>query len=273
MVNNWLKPIRDAIVGLVFPQMCTLCAGAIESLDDGVTCEQCWQQMPTLTFLPRCTRCGLPWRAGTVSLHPSPLCTQCRDAGFSLLRFVGPYDGALRENVLFLKNHPYLCRRLKAMIIETFQREAVLHSATQVVPVPLHPLRQKERGFNQAELIAQIIAREAKIPPDRRTVVRIKHTGPHRAGMDTQARAKSVAAAFAVKRPERVRDQTILLIDDVFTTGATLNACSQALLQAGARAVYGFTVARVLGEFLAQSRTRVPGDSARFDLEVRTERP
>jgi ComF family protein len=190
-----------------------------------------------------------------------------------LLRFVGPYVGALRENVLFLKDHPHVCPRLKAMITETFQREDRLHSATRVMPVPLHPLRRKERGFNQAELIAQIIAREAKFPLDRHTLARVKHTNPHRAGMDAQARAKSVGEAFAVKRPDEIRDQTVLLVDDVFTTGATLNACAHVLLQAGAKAVYGFTIARVMGEALIPRRVAVPGDVTRSDLAVRTERP
>lgn len=272
-MNTWLKPLRDAIVGLVFPQMCTLCAAPVESLDDGVTCEQCWQQMPIILSLSRCVRCGLPWHTGVVPDHSPLLCTQCREASFSLLRFVGPYDGALRENVLFLKDHPHICRRLKAMISETFRREHSLHSATCVMPVPLHPLRRQERGFNQAELIAQIIAREAKIPCDRHTLARVKHTNPHRAGMDAQARAKSVGEAFAVKLSDKLPEQIVLLVDDVFTTGATLNACARALLQAGAKAVYGFTIARVLGGYLIPSRAAMPGDVTRSDLAVRTARP
>jgi len=269
---SWFKPVRDAFVGLVFPQMCTLCAALIESLDDGVTCGQCWQQMPTAISFPRCVRCGLPRRTGPTSVDASSPCVNCRDAVFTLLRFAGPYEGALRKNVLFLKDHPYICQRMKVMILETFQREDRLHSATQVMPVPLHPLRRKERGFNQAELIARLIARQAKIPLDRHTLARIKHTDRHRAGMDAQARAKSVGAAFTVKRPDRVRDQVILLVDDVFTTGATLNACGHALVQAGARAVYGFTIARVLGESLSPGRVKSPGDMTRSNLEVRTER-
>lgn len=189
-----------------------------------------------------------------------------------MLRFVGPYDGALRQNVLFLKDHPHICGRMKAMIIRTFQQETILHAATRVIPVPLHPIRRKERGFNQAELITQIIAREAGIPCDRHTLARVHYTNPHRAGMDARARAESVAAAFAVQRPERVRDQIVLLIDDVFTTGATLNACSQVLLRAGASAVYGFTVARTLGEFLIPRQRVVPGQ-ARSDLAVGTDGP
>ncbi|MBI3950937.1 MAG: ComF family protein [Acidobacteria bacterium] len=253
-MNNWLKPIRDAIVGLVFPQMCRLCAALIESLDDGVTCDQCWQQMPQVISGSRCVRCGVPQHVERTSADASARCPQCRGADFALLRFVGPYAGALRENVLFLKDHPLICQRMRAMIIETFEQENQLHSATRVVPVPLHPLRRKERGFNQGELIAQIIVREANILLDCQTLARIKHTGPHRAGMDAQARAKSVGAAFAVKRPDRIQNQIILLVDDVFTTGATLDACSHALIQAGAKAVYGFTVARVMGESLIRRR-------------------
>jgi ComF family protein len=261
-VNHWLKSFRDAVIGLAFPQMCVLCAAPIESLDDGVTCAACWQNMPRAMSEHRCARCGLPQYAQRRSADLLSPCSQCREAAFTLLRFVGPYDGALRENLLFLKHHPHICQRTRAMIMETYQREDKLHSATRVMPVPLHPLRRKERGFNQAELIAQIIARQAKIAFDRQTIIRIKHTERHRAGMDARARAKSLAAAFAIRRPEHIRNQAVLLVDDVFTTGATLNACSQALLEAGARAVYGFAVARVVGESLVAGRAKVAGGPA-----------
>lgn len=141
------------------------------------------------------------------------------------------------------------------MIAQTIHQESAFSRVERIVPVPLHPLRLRERGFNQAAVIAKVVAREMGIPLDSRTVIRIKHTDRHRAGMDEVARMKSVARAFAVTRPERIRGETILLVDDVFTTGATLNACSRVLVEAGAKAVYGFTVARVMTWHSATDRT------------------
>lgn len=152
----------------------------------------------------------------------------------------------MRENLLLLKHYPYLCERVRALIARTIRQEPAFARVERVIPVPLHPRRLKERGFNQAAVIAQVVAREVGIPLDSRTVIRIKHTDRHRAGMDAVARMKSVAQAFVVTRPERIRGKTVLLVDDVFTTGATLNACGRVLVEAGAEAVYGFTVARVM---------------------------
>jgi ComF family protein len=132
------------------------------------------------------------------------------------------------------------------LILAAFDEEPVLHEADVVMPIPLHPRRLKERGFNQAAIIARVISRHAKIPLKTRRLIRTKHTERHRAGMDARDRAQSVAAAFAVRQPEQIKDQVVLVVDDVFTTGATMNECSRTLMMAGAKTVYGFTVARVL---------------------------
>jgi len=244
-MNAFLATLRDAFAGLAFPSMCVICATPIESLDDGVTCALCWQQTLLTVPEPRCYQCGWPIRSQLPANH-QPRCTRCRDADFALLRFAGPYEGALRANLLFLKNYPHVCQRMRELVIAVFEKETALHAANIVIPIPLHLQRLRERGFNQATPIARLISRHAKIPLRTRWLVRTKHTERHRAGMDAKARATSVAAAFAVKRPEQIKNQIVLLVDDVFTTGATLNECGRTLMEAGAKTVYGFTVARVL---------------------------
>ena len=244
-MNAFLATLCDAFAGRVFPSTCAICAISIESLSDGVTCAQCWQQTPLTVSEPRCYQCGLPTRS-QLPADPQRGCTRCRDAAFALLRFAGPYEGALRANLLFLKNYPHVCQRMRELVIAVFEKETALHAANIVIPIPLHLQRLRERGFNQATPIARLISRHAKIPLRTRWLVRTKHTERHRAGMDAKARATSVAAAFAVKRPEQIKNQIVLLVDDVFTTGATLNECGRTLMEAGAKTVYGFTVARVL---------------------------
>jgi ComF family protein len=244
-MNALLTTLCDAFAGLIFPSTCVICATPIESLADGVACAPCWQQTPLAVPEPRCYQCGLPIR-GQLPADPQRRCTRCRDAAFTLLRFAGPYNGALRANLLFLKDHPHVCQRMRDLVIAAFEKETALHTVDIVMPIPLHLQRLRERGFNQATLIARLISRRAKIPLKTRWLIRTKHTERHRAGMDAKARATSVEAAFAVRRPERIKDQIVLLVDDVFTTGATLNECGRTLMEAGAKAVYGFTVARVL---------------------------
>jgi competence protein ComFC len=110
--------------------------------------------------------------------------------------------------------------------------------------VPLHPEREKERGFNQAAVLAEALSRFAQLPFADRALVRAQHTGRHRAGMDAQSRRESVENAFVVAHPRLIKGEHVLLVDDVFTTGATASACSRVLLEAGAEQVLVLTIAR-----------------------------
>ena len=113
-----------------------------------------------------------------------------------------------------------------------------------IVPVPLHPARERERGFNQAAVLGRVLAERSGLPLDEWSLVRVAVSERHRAGMDARGRRETVEEAFAVARPRLVRGERVLLIDDVFTTGATVSACAAALTAAGAREVYVLTVAR-----------------------------
>jgi ComF family protein len=110
--------------------------------------------------------------------------------------------------------------------------------------VPLHPSRERERGFNQAALLARTLAKATRLRLDEWSLARVGHGGRHRAGMDARARRESVEGCFAVARPRLVRGERVLLVDDVYTTGATASACARVLLEAGAREVFVLTAAR-----------------------------
>jgi ComF family protein len=124
------------------------------------------------------------------------------------------------------------------------QQREPLNSPNLIIPIPLHPERERERGFNQALLLARELARLSGLALDEHSVLRRLHTERHRAGMDAKARRKSVAEAFAVRHPKLVAGQRVLLVDDVFTTGATASACAAALREAGAAEVFVLTIAR-----------------------------
>jgi len=113
-----------------------------------------------------------------------------------------------------------------------------------IVPVPLHPERERERGFNQAAVLGRSLAQSTGLRCDEHSLVRAIHTERHRTGMDARARRESVAEAFTVARPRLIQGQSILLLDDVFTTGATVSACAAKLKASGARDVFVLTVAR-----------------------------
>jgi ComF family protein len=194
-----------------------------------------------------CWKCGALASGSVAEEHRREVrCRRCDDERFTAARACGAYEGALRASVLALKQEPNVSRRLARLLLET-QRRSPLSNATLIMPLPLHPERQRERGFNQAAALARTLARSTKLPFDEWSLARHVHTERHRAGMDIRSRRETVAGAFRVERPRLVAGERILLVDDVFTTGATVSACAGALKEAGATDVFVLTVARPVG--------------------------
>lgn len=237
--------LYDAALALVYPQACADCGRSVESRHDGVACDKCWDATHLFSKDDAlCWKCGL-FTAAEVSLEKrrNIRCGQCDDYAFDAARSCGFYEGALRASILELKRQPRVARRLAHLLFAALEREPI-SSADLIIPVPLHPARERERGFNQATLLARELARLSRLPIDEHSVMRGVHTERHRAGMDSIARRKSVAGAFTVRRRDRIAGRRVLLIDDVFTTGATVSACAAALKDAGAEEVFVLTVAR-----------------------------
>jgi ComF family protein len=240
-----LTHLRDGLTTLVYPAQCQVCDAMINRYADGVACNDCWTDA-TVTPLfdgPLCVKCGLPL-PGRITTHQPLHCGLCSALPFTA-RACGAYAGALAAGIRFLKSQPHLCHRLRRLIAHTFAEQRTRLAADVVVPVPLHRQRQRERGFNQAELIARLIAREGRLPVDTHLLIRTKPTERHRAGLDARDRSRSVAGAFRVARPHLVSPLSILLVDDVFTTGSTLSSAAQTLLDAGATSISVMTIARV----------------------------
>jgi competence protein ComFC len=236
--------LYDAALALVYPQACAVCGRSVESRHDGIACETCWNA----THLFReddtlCWKCGLFTAASiTDDRRERVRCGQCDDDAFDAARACGLYEGALRASILELKRQPRVAQRLARLMFDTLQRQPV-NSADLIIPVPLHPSRERERGFNQAALLARELARLSRLPLNEHSVVRRIHTERHRAGMDSRARRDSVADAFAIRHADSIAGRRVLLIDDVFTTGATVSSCAAVLKEAGADEVFVLTVA------------------------------
>lgn len=236
----------DAALSLIYPQPCAVCGvRLVESRADGTVCAQCWTA--TRLFAGDETLC---WKCGAIAVGTLPeearakvRCRRCDAEAFDAARACGPYEGALRAAVLRLKREPFVPERVTRMLGEARGREP-LDAASLVMPVPLHPERERERGFNQAALLGRAVAGRCGLRLDEFSLTRVAHSERHRAGMDARARRESVEDAFAMVRPRLVEGESVLLIDDVFTTGATVSACARVLLDAGARKVFVLTVAR-----------------------------
>lgn len=235
----------DSVLSLVYPQACEVCGASVESRVLGVACEECWRK--THLFSERdtlCWKCGLP-SVGFVApeKREQVRCRRCDHNDFTAARACGVYEGALNASILALKREPHLCRKL-VELLSLSQKQRPLISSTRIIPVPLHRMRQKTRGFNQAALLASALSRANSILLDQTSLVRTSHTEQHRAGMDARDRQKTVEKAFEVSYPSVIKDERILLIDDVFTTGATVSSCARVLLDAGAAEVFVLTLAR-----------------------------
>jgi ComF family protein len=245
-----LRRARDGLMASAYPEQCRVCGYSVESYDDGVACENCWldSAITRKLDLPVCDKCGAPLYDHEFRRE---LCGRCAGFPFSTARCCGLYSGALEASILFLKSHPHICRRLREMISRAFSDHRSALVSDIVIPVPLHRERERERGFNQARLIARVIAREFHMRVDDRSLIRVKATERHRVGLDAADRKKSVERAFTVARPRLVAGKSALLVDDLFTTGSTISAASIALLEAGASRVNVFTIARVEGELMS----------------------
>lgn len=239
--------LSDSLLALIFPRECSICGGPAEAHDDGPVCAGCWQLSEKWMSPPiGCLRCGWPALLKDAQPEPKENCLHCGGLELSRLRALGAYHGALKAVALALKREPHLARRVVRLVENMFRDGVEFPHGQCVVPVPLHPVRARERGFNQAEFIARLVARASGLPCERGALIRSGQTPKHRAGMDARERASSLKGAFSLRRPGAIRGCHVLLVDDVFTTGATLNECARSLKSAGATVVYGFTLARVV---------------------------
>jgi ComF family protein len=246
LLTRTLDTVCDAALALLYPMRCAACESApVGRRADSPACAACWAA--TRVFDGGETLC---WKCGALAharLPPgardSVRCRRCHEDHYTAARSVGAYEGALRASVLRLKHDPHVGARLAALLAAA-QRRPPLDTATRLVPVPLHPERLRERGFNQAAQLARAAAARSGLPLDEWSVERTRHTERHRAGMDRRARRETVEDSFKVTRPRLVAGEKILLVDDVLTTGATASSCARALKESGALEVFVLTVAR-----------------------------
>ncbi|MGA9584382.1 MAG: ComF family protein [Terracidiphilus sp.] len=250
-----LRSPLDAIGSTVLPASCTLCSSPLPHFSSTPICNACWAEISD-HHGPICQRCGDSVdQAAAEGLSSSHLCRSCRIAPPSYARAVsfGTYDGRIRAAIHALKYdriHP-AGRRLGAILAAAIA-QLVLEAPAEmlVIPVPLHRTKQRQRGFNQARVLAKyaIDALRKSHPAWRlilapTTLMRLRST-ESQAGLTPRQRRHNVRGAFKVSDPTAVKGRHILLIDDILTTGATARAASQSLLKAGAASVYVATLAR-----------------------------
>lgn len=240
-----LKRATRFAVDLVLPPQCAACGTRV--LEPGLVCADCYQE---LAFMPPrvCGPCGLPLNKD----RTRPGCSLCRDGGapyFSAGRAAVEYEGRAREMVLALKHadRADMAAAMAQLMMRNLPDDPAQYD--MMVPVPIHRWRLLSRKFNQAGLIGTALIKKLEAqgeaaPPLVHALVRARSTKPQRGSPGE--RRKNVLAAFTVPTPQKVRGKTILLLDDVMTTGHTSNECARVLLEAGAKRVDVMTFARTL---------------------------
>ncbi|HMY73383.1 MAG TPA: ComF family protein [Blastocatellia bacterium] len=247
--------LRDAVLATLYPATCRVCGAMIESWRDGVACHACWRDGEEKIEQVRaqqdfCAKCGMPLTTLSALVFTGErTCGRCNDLAFDFARACGIYEGALRENVLWMKFHPQLPHRLRPQLQTVFADLNAKQPVESILPVPLHADRLAARTFNQAEVIARKLAALTGLRVDAASLVRARHTEKHRAGMGARERARSLEKAFRVRAPRLIEGKSVLLVDDVMTTGSTAHAIAEVLLAGGACSVSVLTLARAANEF------------------------
>jgi competence protein ComFC len=242
-LTHSLKKWVNAALALCYPEVCQLCGNARATPAEGFVCTGCRAQVRFIDP-PFCERCGTPYQGQITTAFE---CANCRDAAldFSFARSAVIARQGVLDIIHRYKYNRALC--FEPFLADLLQSRAVPALATAkwdlIAPVPLHHTRLREREFNQAERLARHLGAATGIPVETRLLRRVLPTQTQTV-LGRPERIANVRRAFAMRRGKSLDGQRIVLLDDVFTTGATTSACAKVLKSAGSGEVCVWTVAR-----------------------------
>lgn len=229
---------------VLFPRTCYACLKDLPFRAEQPLCSACSAKVRFVFKSLYCQRCGKPLEQG--GAH----CFHCRGSkaqkhACTCMRSAVVFGPQVRALVHAFKyaHQTYLAAYLGAFLGEAWPYFKELHGAQVLTPVPLYPSKQKKRGYNQSALLASQLGRLTGLKVEEELLCRVRNT-PSQTGFGRQERIENMKDAFVCMCPHAVKDKVVLLIDDVATTGATLDACARALKKAGAKQVMAYTLAR-----------------------------
>jgi ComF family protein len=239
-VRLWTRRALD----LVWPRNCPFCSCPLADTDPGIVCPTCLSSAK-LIEPPFCRQCASPF-TGTVT-GETFVCGYCQELRFYFSRTVCACraEGVPRDCILRFKynREMYFGPHLVDWLLHATQRWIDWREIDAIVPVPLHPRKQRHREFNQAEYLAAGLSKVLSVPVLKRNLRRVKDTSTQ-TKLGAEARMKNLRGAFAVRDETAFKGKRLVILDDVFTTGATMDSCAKTLRGAGAREVVALAVAR-----------------------------
>ena len=241
----------DWLVDWLYPPRCRACGGRIYGRDAEYFCAACWPEIHVVSH-PLCTVCGRPFIDASGDDHLCGVCLS-RTPYFARARAWACYpreemsEHPLRRVVQKFKygRRVSLGKPLGRLMAQGCQEFLSECAVDVIIPVPLHPKRLRWRGFNQSVLLARQVSRALDVPMDPFVLCRSKQTPPQ-TQLTEEERRKNVRGAFSLNPHKPVEGRRVLLVDDVYTSGATVNECSRSLKRAGAEEVYVLTLARAV---------------------------
>ncbi|MDD2899637.1 MAG: ComF family protein [Desulfuromonadaceae bacterium] len=232
----------NALCDVILPPICHICRNFIPNAGTLHICPDCHDRLPCAAS-PLCPTCGIPF-AGAGADHRCGACLT-HPPHFDSARAPFLYEGTIRDLIHAFKydRRTHLRRPLALLILEGLGEALIEQRLDLIIPVPLHRSRLRQRSFNQAALIGNLLSRRLSLPIMPDTLFRNRPTEPQ-INLPAAERRQNVKGAFTVHIPEHIAGKRILLLDDVMTTGSTMDECAKELKDSGAAAVMAVTVAR-----------------------------
>lgn len=244
---NWSHgQILVPLFSILFPSDCPVCLRPLGRFHLEGICFDCWASLK-LIRTPFCAKCGIPFGSkssktgfSVTNAYDEMTCPSCEKSrlSFSRARSLAEYTGSMRKIIHCYKFHnkPFLAEPLADLMLKILDIGKIFGNIDAIIAVPLHRKKRKERGFNQASLIAKRLGKKLRIRVEKSILIRIKRSQPQM-NLPADQREKNVRGIFEVRKAKRISGKRILLIDDVMTTGATVNECARVLKRAGCKDV------------------------------------
>lgn len=241
-----VKTLGEGLISLLLTADCGVCQHPLEPSNITFVCIDCWSKIKWLKA-PYCSKCGRPL-SSTLESIPTFLCPECRRQNIYFNRAFIPtlYEGVMKKAIHLLKYNKKtgIMRSLQKIIRSYFNcLNSSFPSLDLVVPIPLHRKKLRERGFNQAELIAKVVAKHLQVRLTKGNLKRTKATTTQ-TSLDRKERRRNLREAFTVRNRDEFQAKNVLLVDDVYTTGTTIKEAAKVLKEAGVKEVYVFALAR-----------------------------
>ncbi len=248
--QSMIEYITEGMFNFVFPLDCKICGKPIRESMGYSICEDCFKTIELIEH-PYCIKCGKPLLlTDFFEQNREIFCLDCKRKkySFEFSRSTGIFDKVLKKCIHLLKYYgeKKLAKPLGKLMVDYLLKNNEFESKFDlIIPVPLHKNDLKKRGFNQSVLLSKIIGDYFSIPVGESVLIKKKIT-PFQVNLSKKEREKNILEAFSVEKPEEINGKNILILDDVFTTGATVEECAKELIKSRANNVFVLTLARTV---------------------------